>query len=89
MVNFLLQIVPKEKVLAKIANTHGRTPRQVALNFLSMHSNIFTIPKTSNPERVIENSKSVDNGWKLTDKDIKEINKAFPVSDRDNPLEMI
>jgi diketogulonate reductase-like aldo/keto reductase len=54
-----------------------------------MHSNIFTIPKTSNPERVIENSKSVDNGWKLTDKDIKEINKAFSVSDRDDPMEMI
>jgi diketogulonate reductase-like aldo/keto reductase len=54
-----------------------------------MHSNIFTIPKTSNPERVIKNSKSVDNGWKLTDKDIKEINKAFSVSDRDDPMEMI
>jgi hypothetical protein len=25
----------------------------------------------------------------LTDKDIEEINRAFPVSDRDNPLEMI
>ena len=77
------------KVLARIANTQGRTPRQVALNFLSLHSNIFTIPKTSHPEKVIENSKSVDEVWKLTDKDIEEINRAFPVSDKDDPLEMI
>jgi diketogulonate reductase-like aldo/keto reductase len=79
----------KGKVLAKIANTHGRIPQQVALNFLSLYSNIFTIPKTSHPEKVIENSKSADGSWKLTDKDIEEINKAFPVSDRDSPLEMI
>ena len=79
----------KGKVLAKIANRHGRTPRQVALNFLSLYSNIFTIPKTSHPERAVENSKSVDGSWKLTDKDIEEINKAFPVSDGDSPLEMI
>ena len=77
------------KVLARIANTQGRTPRQVALNFLSLHYNIFTIPKTSHPEKVIENSKSVDEVWKLTDKDIEEINRAFPVSDKDDPLEMI
>ncbi len=79
----------KGKVLAKIANIYGRTPRQVALNFLSLYSNIFTIPKTSHPERAVENSKSVDGSWKLTDKDIEEINKAFPVSDGDSPLEMI
>ena len=35
------------KALAKIGNTHGRTDRQVALNFLSLHSNIFTIPNPS------------------------------------------
>ena len=79
----------KGKVLAKIANRHGRTARQVALNFLSLHSNIFTIPKTSHPERAVENSKSVDNDWKLTDSDIEEINRAFPISDNDNSLEMI
>ena len=79
----------KGQVIAKIANRYGRTPRQIALNFLSLHFNIFTIPKTSYPESVKENSQSVDTDWSLTDKDIEEINKAFPVSDKDNPLEMI
>jgi len=78
----------KGKVLEDIANRHGRTPRQVALNFLSLHSNVFTIPKTSHPERVRENSESVGD-WNLTDKDIAEIDRVFPVSDKDSPLEMI
>jgi diketogulonate reductase-like aldo/keto reductase len=86
--NFPSQNSIEGKVLAKIANRHGRTPRQIALNFLS-YSNIFTIPKTSHPERARENSKSVDTDWSLTDKDMEEINRAFPVSDKDNLLKMI
>ena len=55
-----------------------------------MHSNIITIPKISNQEGVIENSKSVDEEeWKLTDKDSEDINKTFAVFDKDNSLEMI
>jgi diketogulonate reductase-like aldo/keto reductase len=53
------------QVLAEIAERHGHTPRQVALNFLTRHPNIFTIPKTRRPERVRENSGGV--GWELTD----------------------
>jgi diketogulonate reductase-like aldo/keto reductase len=87
--NFPSQNSIEGKVLAKIANRHGRTPRQIALNFLSLHSNMFTIPKTSHPERARENSKSVDTDWSLTDKDMEEINRAFPVSGKDNLLEMI
>jgi len=89
--NFYSPRSTKGKAIVEIANRHhGRTPRQVALNFLSMHSNVFTIPKTSHPERARENSQSVGDGnWKLTDKDIEEINRVFPVSDKDNPLEMI
>ena len=78
----------KGKVLEDIASRHGKTPRQVALNFLSLHSNVFTIPKTSHPERVKENSESVGD-WNLTDEDIDEIDRVFPVSDKDSPLEMI
>jgi diketogulonate reductase-like aldo/keto reductase len=79
----------KGKVLEDIANRHGKTPRQVALNFLSLHSNVFTIPKTSHPERVKENSESVQGDWNLTNKDIDQINRIFPMSDKDSPLEMI
>jgi len=77
----------KGKILEEIAKLHNRTARQVALNFLTHHDNIFTIPKTSRLERVKENSEGVD--WKLTENDIMTIEKAFPVPTYDTPLGMI
>jgi diketogulonate reductase-like aldo/keto reductase len=75
------------RVLAEIAKRHGRTPRQVALNFLTRHSCIFTIPKTTHPDRVKENSGGV--GWELTADELAAINYAFPPPDHDTPLGMI
>ena len=75
------------RVLSNIAKQHDKTPKQVALNFLSTYSNIFAIPKTSHIERVKENCESV--GWNLTEEEIREINKSFPVSESDTYLEMI
>ena len=77
----------KGKILEEIAKRHNRTARQVALNFLTRHDNIFTIPKTSRLERVKENSEGV--GWKLTENDIMTIDKAFPVPTYDTPLGII
>jgi len=75
------------RVLAEIAKRHGRTPRQVALNFLTRHSCIFTIPKTTQPDRVKENSGCV--GWELTADELAAIDHAFPPPDHDTPLGMI
>jgi diketogulonate reductase-like aldo/keto reductase len=74
-------------VLAKIAKLHNRTPRQVALNFLTRHPCLFTIPKTLNPERVKENSGGM--GWKLTDEDIMTIDSTFPLPSHDTQLGII
>ena len=76
------------KVLAEIAKTHNRSVRQVALNFLTLHSNLFTIPKAGNPDHIQENSGAVGD-WKLTDEDIAAIDRAFPLPRPDKPLEMI
>ncbi|MPZ07765.1 MAG: aldo/keto reductase [Nitrososphaeraceae archaeon] len=75
------------RVLMEIAKRYDRTPRQVALNFLSQHPSIFTIAKTSRPERARENSNGV--GWELTPEDLATIDHTFPVPDQDGPLEMI
>jgi diketogulonate reductase-like aldo/keto reductase len=75
------------KVLAKIAKLHNRTPRQVALNFLTRHQCLFTIPKSTNPDRVKENSGGV--GWKMTDEDIMAIENTFPLPNHDTPLGII
>jgi diketogulonate reductase-like aldo/keto reductase len=57
------------------------------LNFLTRHPNIFTIQKTSRPERAIENSDSV--GWELNGEEILAIDLAYRLPDHDVPLEMI
>ena len=64
------------RLLAEIAERHGRTPRQVALNFLTRHPNVFAIPKTTHPDRVKENAGAV--GWKLSAQEIDAIDRAFP-----------
>src|SRR5712691_709658 len=62
------------KALEKIASRHGKTPRQVALNFLTRRKSLFTIPKSSRPEHVRENAGATN--WKLDDEDLKLIETA-------------
>jgi diketogulonate reductase-like aldo/keto reductase len=76
------------RVLAEIAKKHSRTVRQVALNFLTRHPTLFTIPKAGKPEHIREISGALEN-WKLTDEDISAIERAFPLPRSDKPLEMI
>lgn len=64
-------------VLGRIAEKHGRTVRQVILNFLTREPNAFAIPKASRPEHVEENAGAA--GWKLTAEDVSAIDAAFPV----------
>lgn len=75
------------RLLAEIAKRHGRTPRQVALNFLTRHPSIITIPKAGRPEHVRENSGGA--GWELTADDLTGIDRAFPAPHFDVPLESI
>jgi diketogulonate reductase-like aldo/keto reductase len=75
------------RLLAEIAKRHGRTPRQVALNFLTRHPSIITIPKAGRPEHVQENSGGA--GWELTADDLTAIDRAFPAPHFDVPLESI
>jgi diketogulonate reductase-like aldo/keto reductase len=64
------------EVLCAIANAHGATPRQVALRFLLRDQNVFTIPKTSNPEHLKENLGAAE--LSLTDDDLRRLDEAFP-----------
>ena len=74
------------KVLASIAQLHGKTPRQVALNFLTRRDSLFAIPKASNVDHVRENAGGT--GWQLTTEDLQLIDSAFPPPTKDEPLEM-
>jgi diketogulonate reductase-like aldo/keto reductase len=74
------------KVLTAIAERHGKTSRQVALNFLTRRPGLFAIPKASTVEHVRENAGG--SGWKLTSEDVKQIDEAFPLPASDQ-LDML
>ena len=60
--------------VAEIAKKYGRTPRQVALNFLTRRPSLFTIPKASQAEHVRENAAALD--FTLSADDLKAIDRA-------------
>ena len=62
-------------VVAEIAARHGRSPRQVALNFLIRRDALFTIPKASRPEHVRENAGALD--FTLSRAELRAIDQAF------------
>ena len=64
-------------VLERIAEKHGKTPRQVVLNFLTRDPDVFAIPKASNVAHVEENAGAA--GWALDEEDLTAIDRAFPV----------
>jgi diketogulonate reductase-like aldo/keto reductase len=57
--------------VAEIARRHGRTPRQVALNFLTRRPALFTIPKATDPAHVRENAEALD--FTLTPAELRAI----------------
>jgi diketogulonate reductase-like aldo/keto reductase len=75
------------KVLEGIASKHGKTPRQVALNFLTRRVGLFAIPKSSDVDHVRENAGAA--GWKLDQEDLRSIDDVFPLPSKNQPLDMI
>jgi diketogulonate reductase-like aldo/keto reductase len=65
------------KVLSRVARAHGASPRQVALSFLVRRNTLFTIPKSSRPDHVIDNAGAL--GLVLGADEIAEIERAFPL----------
>jgi diketogulonate reductase-like aldo/keto reductase len=61
-------------VVAEIAKKHGRTPRQVVLNFLTRRLSLFTIPKASQSAHVQENAAALD--FRLTPDELSAIAAA-------------
>lgn len=75
------------KVLETIGQRHGKTPRQIALNFLTRRKSLFTIPKASKIEHVRENAGGT--GWDLTEEDLELIDSVFPPPAKNEQLEML
>jgi diketogulonate reductase-like aldo/keto reductase len=62
-------------VVANLAKKYGRTPRQVALNFLTRRPSLFTIPKAGQLDHVRENAAALD--FALAPEDLTAIDSAL------------
>jgi diketogulonate reductase-like aldo/keto reductase len=64
------------QALEKVAATVGRTPRQVALSFLTRDSDLFAIPKAESLEHVRENAGA---DFDLPTEALSALEDAFPL----------
>ena len=69
--------------LEAVCRRNSRTPAQVALNWLVSKPGVFPIPRASRPRHVIEDLGGSD--WRLSDGDIAELEKEFPVEGIQQP----
>lgn len=74
------------RVLTAIGMRHGKSPRQIALGFLTRHRLLFAIPKASDPAHVRENAGA--GGTALSAADRAAIDRVFPAPRRRVPLAM-
>lgn len=79
---------PQGRLLASVARRYGKTPQQVALNWLVYRSQaVVAIPKASRPEHVRQNAEAAD--FQLSEEDRAALDGAFPVPDTDVPLPVV
>jgi diketogulonate reductase-like aldo/keto reductase len=75
--NFPAPGTAEGRLLKKIGEAHGATPRQVALGFLSRSPVVFAIPKASDIAHLEENAGAAK--VHLTEEEIAQIDAAFPL----------
>ena len=59
-----------------VCKAYGKTPAQVALNWLVSGRNVFAIPRASKAEHVKEDLGA--SGWDLKPEDRAQLDAAFP-----------
>ena len=69
-----------DKTLGEVARSHGATPRQVALAFLTRRPALFAIPKASHAPHVEENAGAAE--LSLGAADHEKLDRAFPLGRR-------
>ena len=62
----------RSPIIEEIGTRHNKTKQQVVLRWALQHD-FITIPRSSKPERILENSQLF--GWSLTDEEMESIDK--------------
>lgn len=63
-------------ILDDIAKKYGKTPAQVAINWLVSHKNVITLSKTSTIDHLKENLGAID--WQMDKEDVEKLRQDFP-----------
>jgi diketogulonate reductase-like aldo/keto reductase len=75
------------EVLREIARRHGVTPAQVALAWTIRAEGVLAIPRSGSPAHTRENAAAA--AIELSERDLQDIDRAFPPPSKARPLEMI
>ena len=70
----LHKIEPVISILKKIGDRHGRTPAQVALNWLIAQGNVVAIAGAKNANQVQQNAGAL--GWQMSDEEITQLEQV-------------
>lgn len=71
------QVRPAEaEIVAKLSLKYGKTPSQIAINWLLSQKNVVTLSKTSNIEHLKENLGAI--GWGMEAADVEKLRVDFP-----------
>jgi len=73
--------------LRDVARRHGATPAQIALAWTIRAAGVMAIPRSGSPAHTRENAAAA--GIELTERDLQDIDRAFPPPKKARPLEMI
>ena len=63
-------------LIVTLAEKYGKTPSQIALNWLLCQENVVTITKAANPLHLAENMGAL--GWALEKEDAKRLRREYP-----------
>jgi diketogulonate reductase-like aldo/keto reductase len=75
------------QTLQVVAESHGASPRQVALSFLTRQPSVFAIPKASTPEHAADNAAA--GKLTLNESEIALLDAAFPRGPKPRGLPML
>ena len=70
----LKKIEPVISLLRQLGEKHGRTPAQVALNWLIAQGNVIAIAGAKTPEQVRQNAGAL--GWRLSDEEVAQLKQV-------------
>ena len=77
----------RKKALAEVARRHEASAAMVALAWILRHPDMIVIPKAAKPDHVRQNHAAL--AMRLTERDLADLDAAFPPPEAPKALEMI